>query len=103
MLVNFVCAYFLTRCLHKVQPVRLTGDLLEVNLSYPASILEARGLVKLGRFSGDYLALSSWWITLAEKLAVSGKMDLVEDIATDANRERRSKTLGIPSLIFSLS
>ena len=96
MLVNFVCAYFLTRCLHKVQPVRLTGDLLEVNLSYPASILEARGLVKLGRFSGDYLALSSWWIILSEKLVVSVRMELVTDMSTDVKRQMRPNTFGVP-------
>ena len=74
---------------------------MKVSFNYP--MFETRELAELGIFSGEYLALSSWWITLAEKLAVSGKMDLVEDIATYANRERRSKTLGIPSLIFSLS
>ena len=51
--------------------------------------------MKLWRFSGEDLALSSWWSILDAKLAVSGRMDLMEDIAGDENREMRSNTFGM--------
>ena len=69
---------------------------LKVNVSFPASMLEDRGLLKLGRLYGYYLALSSWWRILAAKLAVSGRMDLVEKMTTDAEREMRPNTFGMP-------
>ena len=46
-------------------------------------MLDARGLVKLGKLSTEDLALSSWWLILAAKLAVYGRMNLVADMATD--------------------
>ena len=45
---------------------------LKVKVSFPASMLESRGLVKLGIFYGEDLAISSWWGSLAAKIAVSG-------------------------------
>ena len=68
---------------------------LKVKVSFPASLLEARELIKLGRFSGEELALSSWWIIFAAKIAVSGIMELVADMAADAKRAMRLNTFGI--------
>ena len=61
----------------------------KVKVSFLASILDARGLVKLGRFPGEELNLSSWWISLATKISVYGRMDLVSNMATDAKRAMR--------------
>ena len=47
---------------------------MKLKVSYPAYTLEDRGLVELGRFYVEYLDLSSWWIILAAKLAVSVRM-----------------------------
>ena len=59
---------------------------MKVKVSFPASMLDARGLVKLGRFYGEDLDLSSWWISLDEKLDIFVIMDLVEYMATDTKR-----------------
>ena len=67
-----------------------------MKVSLPVYILESRGLVKLGILSGEYLDLSSWWITLAAKLSASGRMYLVVDMATYANMEMRPNTFGMP-------
>ena len=67
-----------------------------MRVSYPASILEYRGLVKLGRLSGEELYLSSWWRILDGKLAVSGRMELVTDMATDEKRAMRPNNFGMP-------
>ena len=69
---------------------------MEVKVSLPVYILEARGLVKLGIFSGEDLALYSWCIRLAARIAVSGRMYLVADMTTYANREFRPNIFGIP-------
>ena len=57
----------------------------------------------MGRFFGEYLALSSWWSSLAAKIFVSSIMELVEDIAKDKNREMIPKTLGVPSIFLYIS
>ena len=64
--------------------------------------METRELMKLGRFYEDNLALSSWFIILAAKLAVSGRMDLVSDMATYAKMAMRTNTSGMnfPSCIY---
>ena len=72
----------------------------KLKVSFSSSMLEARGLVNLGRFSGEDLDLSSWWSSLAVKLDVSGIMNLVEDMATDAKREMRPNNFGM--LFFPL-
>ena len=76
---------------------------LKLKILFTASILEARGLVKLGRLFVDDLALSSWWISLSTKFDVSGIMDLVEDMATYAKRAMRPNNFGIPFSLFYLS
>ena len=53
------------------------------------------GLVQLERLSGEYLDLSSWWSRFSAKISVSGRIYLLEDMTTDANRATRPKTLGI--------
>ena len=73
----------------------------KVKVLFPASMFEARRLVKLGRFSGHELALPSWWSILSEKLAVSGIMDLVADMSTDVKREISPNTLVIPFPLLS--
>ena len=49
-------------------------------------MLEARGLVKLGIFYVDDLPFYSLWISLATKIDVYGRMDLVADMATYEKR-----------------
>ena len=75
---------------------------LKVKVLFTDSMFEDRGLAKLGIFSGEDLALSSWWSRLAGKLSVFGIMDLVVDMATDKKRETKKNTLGItfPLLYF---
>ena len=73
---------------------------LTLKVLFSFSMFETRGLVKLVRLSGEYLALSSWWSKLTEKLTVSGRMYLLSDMATGAKREIRPKTLGVPSLFL---
>ena len=61
-------------------------------------MLDARGLVNLGRSSRDNLDIYSWWISLAAKLSVYERMDLVADTATDENMEMgvmKPNTLGM--------
>ena len=50
----------------------------------------------LGIFPGEYLSLSSRWRSLAAKLAVYGKMDLVVDMATYAKRAISPNNFGMP-------
>ena len=69
---------------------------LKVNVYFYESMLEARGLVKLGIFSGEELAFSSWWIILDAKLVVYVRMDLVSDMDTDLKRDMRQNTFGMP-------
>ena len=59
---------------------------LKVNVSLTAYMLNTIGLVMLGRFSGEYLYFCLCWSIVAEKLAVSGIVDLVEDMDTDTKR-----------------
>ena len=77
-------------------------DSLKVKVSFPAYISGFRGLVKLGKLSGEELALSSWWIKLAEKIVFSVITYLVVDMDADAKRSMRPKTLGPLSLFFCL-
>ena len=76
---------------------------LKVKVYFTDSFMEARGLVKLGRLSGKDLALSSWWIRLDTKLAVSIIMDLVVDMDTYAKMEIMLNTFDMPFSLFSLS
>ena len=61
------------------------------------------GLVNLGRFSGEDLAISSWWRILASKLAVSGRMYLVAAMAKYAKRAMRPNKFGMTFSLLSLS
>ena len=63
-------------------------------------MLDTRGLLKLGRLSGEELSLSSLWGSLTEKLADSGRMDLSEVMATDAKRATIPNNFGMPLLYF---
>ena len=76
---------------------------LKVKVSFPSSMLEVRCLVDLGILSGGYLGLSSWYISLAEKLAFSGSVNLVADMATDAKRSIRQRNLGLTLILLSIS
>ena len=78
-------------------------DYLKMKVLFTNSMLEVRGLVKLERLSGEDLDFYSWWIRLSEKLAFSGRMYLVTDMAKDTKREIRPNTLGLPSLFLYLS
>ena len=59
---------------------------LKVKVPFPAPILESKMLLKLGRLSGDDLALYSWWRSLVAKIAVSGLIELVTDMDTYVKR-----------------
>ena len=74
-------------------------------MSFPSSMFDTRGLVKLGRFSEDELDFSSCWISLATKLAVSGIMDLLEDMYKYEKREITKKNLvcNLSSCLFTKS
>ena len=76
---------------------------LKLKVSFPASIMESRGLLNLGRFSVEELALSSWWSILAEKLYVYGIMYLVAYMAKDVNRAMRQNIFGMTFHLLSLS
>ena len=76
---------------------------LKVKVSFPSFMFDTRGLVKLGRSSVEELALSSWWSSLAAKLTVSSRMELVSDTAADTKRKMRANTLGVPFSFLSLS
>ena len=49
------------------------------------------------------MALSSWWSILNAKLAVSGRIYLVADMATDSKRAMGPNTLGMPFTFLSSS
>ena len=74
-----------------------------MKLSFTASFLEARGLVKLGMIYGEELDIFSWQRSLASKLAVSERIDLVVDTATYAKRETRPNNFCIPFNFLSFS
>ena len=76
---------------------------MKVKVSFTAYILEYRGLVKLGRLYGKDLDVSSWWISLAPKIDVYGRMELVVDMKTYAKRKMRPNILGLTSLLFYFS
>ena len=78
-------------------------DYLKVKVSFPASMLETRWSVKLGRLSGYDLEISSLWISLAAKLAISVRLDSVSDISTDASVAMRSNELSMPFIFLYIS
>ena len=59
---------------------------MKVKVSFTSYMLEDMGVVKLGRLSGEDLDISSWWSRMDAKLDVSGRIDLVVDMATDVKR-----------------
>ena len=76
---------------------------LKVRVSFTLSLFDTRGLIKLGRFYGDYLAISLWWSSWAAKIAVYVRMYLVTDMDTDAKRTMRSRTLGVTFIFLYFS
>ena len=72
-------------------------------MSFTHSMFEAMGLVKLGILSGEDWTLSSLWSILASKLAVSGRLDSVSEISTDANVAMRPDSLGMPFIFLYIS
>ena len=79
-------------------------DSLKVKVSFTSSMLELRGFMKLGRFSGEDLDIYSWWNILAAKFTVSVIMDLMADMATNVKRTMRQNAFVMPFslLYFSL-
>ena len=63
-------------------------------------MLEARGFVILGIFSGEYLALYSRWRILVARLDVSGIMDLVADMSMNTKIKMSPNTFGMPFTFF---
>ena len=78
-------------------------DYFKVKVSFNYSMFEERRLLLLGGLSGDDLGISSWWSSLAVKLYVSRRMDLVASMATYAKKSMSPNTLGIPFTFFSIS
>ena len=74
-----------------------------MEVSFPSSMFDTRGLVQLGRLSAEDLAFYSWCRILATKLAFSVIMYLVADMSAYAKKEMRPKNIGIPYLLLSLS
>ena len=66
-------------------------------------MLKSRGLVKLVIFTAEELPIFSWWSRLDEKLAVSGRMDLVSEMVIDAKRKISPNTLGLSYLFLYFS
>ena len=65
--------------------------------------MEARGLLKLGRFSGEDLGIYLWWSSLAAKFVDSGIMDVVSDMSTYAKMTMGPKTFGPRYFFLSIS
>ena len=59
--------------------------------------------MKLGRLSGEYLDLSSWWSNLSAKFYVHRIMNFVADMVIHVKRAMRPNILGFPYILFSLS
>ena len=78
-------------------------EYLKVRVSFPASTLEAMGLVKLGRLSGEDLALYSWWRSWSTKIDVYGIIDFVAYVATYTKRATMLNNFGIPFYLLYLS
>ena len=76
---------------------------MKVKVLFLSYVFDPRGLLKLGRFSGEYLALSSWCSSLAAKLSVYGRMELVSDMVTDEKRKIRTNNLGMIFPFLSIS
>ena len=74
-----------------------------VEAFFPASMFEVGGLGKLGGFFVEELDILSWYSSLDTKLAISGVMELVEEMDTDANREIITMGLSVTYLFLSLS
>ena len=90
MIVNFISTHLLSHCLHKVQPSRLTYILFE---DEDILFLPLLWRPRSWQSWGDYLERT--WISLAVKLAISRRINLVADIDTYANGEMRPYTFGI--------
>ena len=90
-----IISYFLLHSLHKFQPIRLTGGFLEGQGVPSFFFFDTRGLLNLGRFYVEELAISSWRSSLAEKLAVSLIMDFVTGMETYEKMETRLNILGM--------
>ena len=71
-------------------------DYMKLKVSFTASMLESRVLVKLEIFSGEDLVLSLWWRILYEKISVYRRMELVVYTTTDVKRSMRQNTFGVP-------
>ena len=66
-------------------------------------MLEARGLVNLGRLSGEDVGFSSWWIRLSTKIAVYRITNLVTDMSIDVKRKMKPNALGMTFPLLSFS
>ena len=73
-------------------------DSLTAKVSFNYSILETRRLLRLEILSGDHLTLYSWWISLDKKITVSGRMNLVEVMTTDAKMAMSTNIFGMKIL-----
>ena len=72
-------------------------------MSFPSSMFENRGLLKLGRLFREDLDISLWCSSFAEKLTVSGGMYLVADMYIDVKSKMRPNNLGMPFPLLYLS
>ena len=76
---------------------------LKVKVSFTDSMLETRGLLKFGGLFGEDLYLSSCWSSLAARIDISGRIDLVAEMATDEKRIMRSNNFCVPSPLLYFS
>ena len=101
--ISYAPIYFLFWSTNSSLAVWLVAS-LKTKLSFPDSMLESRGLLKLEIFCWKKLAIFSSWRSLAGKLAIYGRMDLVTDMATDVKRAMMPNTFRVtfPFLFFEL-
>ena len=71
---------------------------LKVKVSFTDSMLETRGLLKFGGLFGEDLYLSSCWSSLAARIDISGRIDLVAEMAI-----MRSNNFCVPSPLLYFS
>ena len=86
MIVKYVCNYFLLRCLHKVQPIRLTGGLFEGEVVIPCLYVVIQGVIEVGGIFWIGLGYFFMVEQHGHKISVYGRMNLVVDMATYAKR-----------------
>ena len=95
--------YLLPNFIHRVHHVRLTGGLIEGEGIIYCLYDGARGFSEVGGIIWGGLGSLFMVEKLDTEVSVSGRMDLVIDMATDTMSETRQNTCGMPFNFLSLS